>query len=159
MVLLPGAPDRRQDSALTIPYNFLRSGGWHRRPLERGCGPDDPAIQDGCLKIPRDALIPLEKLTSYLLVSREWDDKSKFLAQAGFNLQNPHLLLAAIRELAAAVEAVEDGANEYGEFLRAEGELLGPKGQTLAAVTIWLRSKRDDRIRFVTLKPRKEKKT
>jgi hypothetical protein len=35
------------------------------------------------LRIPSDALIPLEKLTSYLLVPREWDDKSKFLAQAG----------------------------------------------------------------------------
>jgi len=36
------------------------------------------------LRIPSDALVPLEKLTSYLLVPREWDDKSKFLAQAGF---------------------------------------------------------------------------
>jgi hypothetical protein len=26
----------------------------------------------------------MEKLTRYLLVAREWDDKSKFLAQAGF---------------------------------------------------------------------------
>jgi len=43
------------------------------------------------MKIPPDALIPLEKLTSYLLVHREWDDKSKFLAQAGFTRENPSL--------------------------------------------------------------------
>lgn len=32
------------------------------------------------MRIPPDAIIPMEKLTAYLLVAREWDDKSKFLA-------------------------------------------------------------------------------
>jgi hypothetical protein len=41
------------------------------------------------MKIPADATIPDSKLTRYLLVSREQDDKSKFLAQAGFTLTNP----------------------------------------------------------------------
>jgi hypothetical protein len=111
------------------------------------------------VRIPPDAVIALEKLTAYLLVAREWDDKSKFLAQAGFSRENPHLLLAAIRGLAATAEAVEDGVNEYGAFLRAEGALAGPNGRSLAVVTIWLRSHSDDRVRFVTLKPRKEKKS
>ncbi|HKH49464.1 MAG TPA: hypothetical protein VKM72_32770 [Thermoanaerobaculia bacterium] len=47
-------------------------------------------------------------------------------ARAGFNRQNPHLLLEALRKLAADAEAVEDRASEYGEILRAEGELAGP---------------------------------
>lgn len=110
------------------------------------------------MKIPDDAIIPLEKLTSYLLVQRELDDKSKFLAQAGFTRENPHWLLAAIRELAASVEGEVDSANEYGEFLRAEGGLLGPNGRRLSVVTIWLRWRLDGQVRFVTLKPRKEKK-
>lgn len=110
------------------------------------------------MRIPADAIIPLEKLTRYLLVTREWDDKSKFLAQAGFTPQNPHLLLAALRELAEKAEAVEDGVNEYGEFLRAEGDLAGPNGRALSVVTIWLRWRTDGRVRFVTLKPRKETK-
>jgi hypothetical protein len=110
------------------------------------------------VKIPPDAIIPLEKLAAYLLVAREWDDKSKFLAQAGFTRENPHLLLAAIRELAATAEAVEDGTNEYGTFLRAEGTLIGPNGRELAVVTIWLHSRTDARVRFVTLKPWKEKR-
>ncbi len=110
----------------------------------------------GTLKIPADAVIPMEKLTHYLLVFREWDDKSKFLAQAGFTLENPHLLLASLRRLAERAEAVEDGDNEYGGFLRADGELIGPKGRTLSVVTIWLRWRLDGRVRFVTLKPRKE---
>ena len=110
------------------------------------------------MRIPPDAVIPMEKLTGYLLVPREWDDKSKFLVQAGFTRENPHLLLTAIRELAASVEAEEDRINEHGEFLRAEGELRGPNGQGLSVVTIWLRWSLDGQIRFVTLKPRKEKK-
>lgn len=85
--------------------------------------------------IPPDAVI-IEKLTGYLLVAREWDDK--------------------VRELAAGAEAVEDGANEYGTFLRAEGALEGPNGRSLAVVTIWLRSLADGRVRFVTMKPKKE---
>ncbi len=101
--------------------------------------------------------MPLEKLTGYLLVARKSDDKSKFLAQAGFTQKNPHLLLWAIRGLAARAEAVEDGANEYGDFLRAEGELTGPNGRALSVVTVWLRWRLDGRVRFVTLKPRKEK--
>jgi hypothetical protein len=80
------------------------------------------------LRVPPDAVIPMEKLTGYLLIYREWDDKSKFLAQAGFTRENPHLLLTSIRELAASVEAEEDRTDEYGELLRAEGNLLGPNG-------------------------------
>jgi len=102
-------------------------------------------------------MIPMEKLTAYLLVPREWDDKSKFLGAAGFTRDNPHLLLAAIRDLAAMTEAVEDGENEYGVFLRAEGRLTGPSGRTLAVVTIWLQLRSDGHTRFVTLKPLKEK--
>jgi len=110
------------------------------------------------MKIPPNAVIPMEKLTAYLLTAREWDDKAKFLAQAGFTRENPHLLLAAIRDLAAEAEAVEDRENEYGVFLRVEGELKGPNGRRLAVVTIWLQSRADGRTSFVTLKPRKEKK-
>jgi hypothetical protein len=109
------------------------------------------------VKIPPDAAIPMEKLTAYLLVPREWDDKAKFLGYAGFTKGNPHLLFAAIRELAANAEAVEDGENEYGVFLRAEGRLTGPSGRSLPVVTIWIRLRADGQIRFVTLKPWKEK--
>ena len=110
------------------------------------------------MRIPADALVPGEKLTKYLLVHREWDDKAKFLAKAGFGLQNAPRLLAAIRKLAAEAEAVEDGANEYGDFLRADGELQGPNGVILSVTSIWLREKLGGRVCFVTLKPRKEKK-
>ena len=69
------------------------------------------------MKISSDAIIPEEKLTRYLLVPKPQDDKSKFLAQAGFTQDNPAELLSAIRQLAESIEAAEDGNNEYGIFI------------------------------------------
>lgn len=105
------------------------------------------------MKIPSDAIIPMEKLTRYLLVPREYDDKSKFLSLAGFALDNPEVLMETIRQLIEAYEAVEDGENEYGEFYRLDGVLDGPNGRKLSVVTIWLRWKSDGKFHFVTLKP------
>lgn len=108
------------------------------------------------MKISSDAIIPEEKLTRYLLVPKPQDDKSKFLAQAGFTQDNPADLLSAIRQLAESVEAAEDGNNEYGIFYRVEGDLQGVNGRNLAVVTIWLRWHLDGQFRFVTLKPKRE---
>jgi hypothetical protein len=108
------------------------------------------------VKIPADAIIPNDKLTRYLLVYKARNDKSKFLAQAGFIQENPEALRAAIESLAELVEAVEDGTNEYGIFYRVEGDLNGINGMNLSVVTIWLQRQSDGKFQFVTLKPRKE---
>ena len=108
------------------------------------------------MTIPPDANIPDSKLSQYLLVPRPWDDKSKYLAQAGFELSNPQALLAAIRQQAAANPAVEAGENEYGAFFRVEGNLTGPNGIELPVVTIWLQWHTDGSMHFVTLKPLRE---
>ena len=105
------------------------------------------------MKIPSDAIIPDDKLTKYLLLPRPWDDKSQFLAQAGFALKEPEVLRSAIRSMIASGEAVADGANEYGDFFRIEGELVGPTGVSLSVVLIWLQWKLDGTFHFVTLKP------
>lgn len=111
------------------------------------------------MRIPDDAAIAKEKLFEYLLVRREHDDKSNFLGQAGFDLSRQDELLEALRNLASTAEAVEDGNNEYGDFYRAEGNLLGPNGSQLRVATIWLRWKIDGSFHFVTLKPQREKKS
>lgn len=91
------------------------------------------------MKIPLDATITAdEKITRYLLVPREQDDKSKFLAQAGFTPDNPELLKAAIRQLSDSIEAIQDRDNEYGVFYRVTGELIGLEEQNLAVITVWL---------------------
>lgn len=108
------------------------------------------------MKIPPDAIIPMEKLTQYLLVWRAKDDKSKFLAQAGFQRENPEVLLKAIQELIEQAEAIQESSNDYGVFFRIEGDLRGPNEKVLAVITIWLRWNLDNSFHFVTLKPRKD---
>ena len=107
------------------------------------------------MRIPPDAIIPPEKLTRYLLVPSPWDDKSQFLARAGFSLSNPDSLEDAIRHAAATFDAAEDGTNDYGTFYRVEGDLEGPTGRSLQVVLIWLQWKLDGSFHFVTLKPRR----
>ncbi|CCI13739.1 conserved hypothetical protein [Microcystis aeruginosa PCC 9806] len=77
------------------------------------------------MQIPSKAIIPEDKLTRYLLVFRDKDDKSKFLAQAGFTLDNADSLQKAIIQLITVEDAIKDGKNEYGIFYRVEGMLSG----------------------------------
>jgi hypothetical protein len=108
------------------------------------------------VRIPTDAIIPDDKLTRYLLVYKARNDKSKFLAQAGFTQENPEALRAAIQAVAESGEAVEDRTNEYGTFYQVEGELTGTNEVNLSVTTIWLQRQIDCKFQFVTLKPRKE---
>ncbi|MEQ1912671.1 MAG: DUF4926 domain-containing protein, partial [Vicinamibacterales bacterium] len=55
--------------------------------------------------------------------------KSGYLRRAGFELQNWPDLRSGIKQLADAVDAVEDGSNEYGTFYRVEGILEGATGK------------------------------
>lgn len=105
------------------------------------------------MKIPIDALIPADKLSRYLLMPRDEDDKSRFLAQAGFTENNPEVLDAALRELIAAEEAISDRRDEYGVFYQVRGQLHGPDNQNLAVITIWLQEAQSGQYRFITLKP------
>ena len=102
-----------------------------------------------------DVVIPSEKLIEYLLVPRVRNDKSKFLAQAGFTIENPAVLEQAIRDLMAQNEALLERENRYGIFYRVSGELMGPSG-ILSVVTIWIVLVGDGKFRFVTPKPDRE---
>ncbi|MBF2027332.1 MAG: hypothetical protein IGS48_11265 [Oscillatoriales cyanobacterium C42_A2020_001] len=108
------------------------------------------------MKIPADAEILDPKLTKYFLIFKSRNDKSQFLAQAGFTEKNPETLKAAIRSLVSSIEAVEDGENEYGQFYRVDGDLDGVNQTTLSVATIWIQRKIDNKFQFVTLKPLRE---
>ena len=105
------------------------------------------------MKIPVDAIIPEPKLTKYLLVFKSRNDKSQFLAQAGFTLSNWQTLKIAIQQLNQSVEAVRDRTNEYGTFYNVCGELKGVNGVNLSSVTVWLKRQSDGKFQFITLKP------
>lgn len=110
------------------------------------------------MQVPKDAIIPNEKITRYLLVLQARNDKSKFLARAGFTLKNPEELINAIRLLVEKEEAIEDRRNEYGVFYQVTGELVGVNGVNLSVTTVWLFRQIDQKFQFVTLKPHKETK-
>ena len=106
------------------------------------------------MKLQGSISIPDAKLTQYLLVLRPEDDKSKFLAQAGFTQDNPDQLKQAILNLIQTYEAISDRQDMYGTYYLIEGPLLGPNG-TLLVVTVWVERAKDGIIQFVTLKPKR----
>lgn len=108
------------------------------------------------MKLPSDVVIAEEKLTKYLLVWRARNDKSTYLAQAGYDLSNWKVLQSDLRQLAATAEAESEGTNPFGEFLAARGELQGPNGVILNVKTVWIRLAGSGEIRFVTMFPDKE---
>jgi hypothetical protein len=105
------------------------------------------------VNIPEDSIIPDTKITQYLLVPKSRNDKSRFLAQAGFTPENPESLSLVIQRQARDKEAIEEKSNEYGTFYQVEGELIGVNGVSLSVVTVWLQRQIDGKFQFVTLKP------
>lgn len=105
------------------------------------------------MKIPKEAIIPDDKITHYLLVWKTRNDKSKFLAQAGFTQDKAEDLKKALRILIENYKAVEDEENEYGIFYQVRGILIGINGVNLNVITIWLKRKADHQFQFITLKP------
>jgi hypothetical protein len=88
------------------------------------------------MRIPEDFIIPDAKITQYLLVLKARNDKSRFLAQAGFTQENPEALKLAIQSQAMDKEAIEEKSNEYGTFYQVEGELIGVNGISLSIITV-----------------------
>ncbi|MFP4101105.1 DUF6883 domain-containing protein [Coleofasciculus sp.] len=106
------------------------------------------------MKLSGNIIIPEAKLTQYLLVPKAENDKSRFLAQAGFTQANPDQLKQAILTLIQTQDAICDRQDKYGTFYRIEGPLIGPDG-TLIVVTVWIERIQDEIIQFVTLKPKR----
>lgn len=106
------------------------------------------------MKILSNAIIAREKLVQYLLVERPRNDKSRYLAQAGFTLSQPDTLEAAIRRLIASEDAQVDRHDEYGVFCQVAGILEGLH-KSIPVITVWLQQAGDGVFRFVTLKPQR----
>ena len=93
------------------------------------------------VKIPHDSIVPFEKLTHYLLVAKVRNDKSKYLAQAGFTQENPETLREAIRFLTRTAEAAPEKTTEYGTFYHVAGDLIGINGVNISVIAVWLERK------------------
>lgn len=109
------------------------------------------------MKLSRDAVIAEAKLTKCLLVWRDADDKSQFLEQAGYTLENWPRLEAALRSQILPLEASpSDEPNQFGDVYEIRGLLRGLNGIDLAVVTIWMIEYETKVTKFITLYPDKE---
>ncbi|MGA9381724.1 MAG: DUF6883 domain-containing protein [Phormidium sp.] len=107
--------------------------------------------------LPQDAIISSAKLTKYLLVLLPKDDKSQFLAQAGYTIENWQQLEQDLREQILPLEAIQITETEFGVKYRIRGSLISPNGTTIQVITIWIIDSLDRQTKFVTLFPDKER--
>jgi hypothetical protein len=108
------------------------------------------------VKLPEHALIPDDKLRRYLLLPREENDKSAFLALAGYTLATWEVLKQDLYELVKLHEVADTIISPYGIKHEIYGVLTGPNGQTLHVVTVWITLEATGETRFVTLFPDRE---
>jgi hypothetical protein len=105
------------------------------------------------MRIPADAHLPEEKIRDYLLVFQEERDKSRFLAEAGFDPSSWELLRDEIRRLSAEVEAEPGRPSPYGNKWYVEGKIKGPNGKEVSVLLVWMEPVDGGPIRFITLVP------
>jgi hypothetical protein len=108
------------------------------------------------MKLPQDAVIPRKKISNYLLEWRPENDKSQFLARAGYTVGQAEQLAIDIRQQLLALDAEFAETTEYGDLYRIAGTLTGPNGQTLRVVSIWMIESGTNITKFITLYPVKE---
>jgi len=105
------------------------------------------------MKLPPDTIIATTKLDEYLLRHRDEDDKSGFLALAGYTLENVDRLLNDLRTQLLPLDAEFFDQTEYGAKYQIRGTLTGPNGRVLPIVSIWMKEDATGKAKFVTLFP------
>ena len=108
------------------------------------------------MKLPENAAITREKITDYLLKWQPDNDKSRFLARAGYSPDNWEQLLEDILTQILPVQAELMRKTAYGDLFRIRGKLLGPNGVSLRVITIWMMERASRETKFITLFPDKE---
>jgi hypothetical protein len=98
-----------------------------------------------------NAIISPNKLTEYLLIPLLRDDKSQYLAQGGYTLDNWQQLERDLREQILTLEAQPTLKTKYGQKYQIIGSLICPKGVILNIKTIWIVT--EQTTKFVTLFP------
>jgi hypothetical protein len=85
-----------------------------------------------------NAIISPNKLTNYLLIPLPKDDKSQYLAQGGYILDNWQQLERDLREQILTLEAQPTRKTKYGQKYQIVGSLICPNGRILKIKTIWI---------------------
>jgi len=105
------------------------------------------------MKLPQDTIISERKLREYLLTPRREDDKSGYLALAGYSQISWRQLETDLRRLVSYEDAGLIRTTQYGDMYEIKGRLTGPNGRVLNVSTFWIRLNANQETRFVTLVP------
>lgn len=109
------------------------------------------------MKLPSTTFIAHEKIKNYLLSPKKRNDKSKWLAEAGYTLESSQLLINDLQNQILSLDAVPTDETEYGQMYEINGPLTGPNGKTLMVRSIWMRENETKMTKFITMFPDKRK--
>ncbi|GFE67890.1 DUF6883 domain-containing protein [Chroococcus sp. FPU101] len=96
-----------------------------------------------------NATVPEAKVTKYLLKKLPKDDKSGFLAQAGYTLENWQQLKQDLKKLLVN-EATLDKVTSFGNIYEIKGVLVGLNGVRLRVASYWIVDSLSNETRFIT---------
>lgn len=105
------------------------------------------------MRLPKDALISDEKLTKYILAPKKRNDKSKWLAKAGYAPETWSILKDDLRRQVLPKSASLVETTDYGKMYEIRARLKGPSGHTLSVCTIWMVEKATQTAKFITMYP------
>lgn len=108
------------------------------------------------MKLPSTAIIAESKIKKYLLSKRKRNDKSRWLAEAGYKPDNWHELENDLRTQLLSLDAVFIEETNYGRMYEIKGILTGPNGNTLPVRSIWMVEHESKLIKFITMFPDKK---
>lgn len=108
------------------------------------------------MNLSRHATIAKSKLSDYLLRWRPENDKSGFLAKAGYTQRDADCLERDIREQLLSHDAKFESNTEYGDVFSVTGSLTGPNGNRISVISIWMVESTTGETKFITLYPAKE---
>jgi hypothetical protein len=108
------------------------------------------------MKLPKNTIIAPEKLKHYLLKPQKNNDKSKWLASAGYLQNNWQNLIDDLRIDILSKDAIFVKSNEYGDYYRIDGILNAPL-KNLQVTTIWMKERHTKFVKFITMYPNKRR--
>jgi len=109
------------------------------------------------MKLPKNTHIASEKLTQYLLIPRKRNDKSLWLSQAGYTIDNWPILLADLKNLILSSDAIPVEKTKFGQMYEISGKLCGPNGKTISVLTVWMTDSETGNTKFITMYPDKRR--
>jgi hypothetical protein len=105
------------------------------------------------MMLPANSIISERKVKEYLLSFRNRNDKSKWLAKAGYDVENWKRLEHDIRRQLLIREAVLVEENKFGDIYEITGTLNGPNGKSLQVRSIWMYEYGTKMTKFITMYP------